>query len=660
MASDTASRQTVDEVLDLLTSGPVGHAESRCRNLLKDDPDNVNLVALLGAISLKRDHLEEARALLEQAIRMAPEFAKPYEDLGTLSLREAKTEEAIACFERALAIDDSLAIAWAGLANALEQSGRSDEADAARRRFQEHSPIARGLREAEKHAANGNFTAAEKVCNDLLRQNPNNVDVLRMQARIATDEGRGIIAEGLLKRIVKIRPNDFRGFVELGTFLGQFGRYPEAVEQLRIAFRMKPDAVAVRQRLGDYLAILGKSTEALECYDAVLELDRNHTSALVGRGHMLRILGRHDESARAYDAAVAINPGDGDAWWGLSSLRSYQLDSTQQTELDRQLQLDTTDTNNKVFMHFALARAHEDRGDYSSAWEHYVEGNTLKRTQVEYDPVETESLHDSLISTFDAALCERAAVNGSDGPAPIFIVGMPRSGSTLLEQILASHSQVEGTSELPYITILSETVGGKRTGGTPYPEALTDMTPQQFAALGKSYLYYSKDARSESKPFFTDKMPVNFQHIGLIHLALPEARIIDARRNVLDVCVGNYRQLFARGKNFSYDLFECAEYYLQYVRLMAHWNERLPGRVLTVNYEDVVADVEAQARRILDFCELPWEDGCLEFYETKRAVNTASSEQVRSPIYTGAVDFWKHYEEELGELKDILADVLPD
>lgn len=658
MQSEEKSRSSLEEVFHLINAGDIDLAESRCRALLKKEPDDVNLVALLGAICLKREQNGAARELLEQATRMAPGFAKPWEDLGALSLRQKKPEEALSCFEKALSLDESIAGSWAGMAAALDQLGRADEAQQAYRKFLENSPVKQGLRQAEQLLNEERFQDAETICDDLLRQNPNDVDVLRMQARIATDDGRGIIAEGLLKRITRIRPDDFRGHVELGTFLGQSGRYPEAVDCLRQAVQMNPDAPTVRQRLGDYLAILGKSAEALECYDRVLQSDRNNTPALAGRGHMLRILGRHEECARAYEAAVAVDPGHGDAWWGLASLRGYSLSETQVEELKRHLGKGTTTPEDQIFMNFALARAEEDKSEFAAAWEHYSEGNSLKRSRVQYDPVETETLHNSLIKTFDTELCLRGATSG-DGPTPIFIVGMPRSGSTLLEQVLASQSMVEGTSELPYITILSETVGGKRADGAYYPEALKDMSAEQFAALGKSYLYYSRNARVEGKPFFTDKMPVNFQHIGLIHLALPNAIIIDARRNALDTCIGNYRQLFAQGKNYAYDLFECAEYYLEYRRLIDHWNEVLPGRILTVQYEDVVSDFEGQIRKVLEHCGLPWEDAVLDFHKTERAVNTASAEQVRTPIYTGAVGYWKHYESELDELKEILANVLP-
>ena len=267
-------------------------------------------------------------------------------------------------------------------------------------------------------------------------------------------------------------------------------------------------------------------------------------------------------------------------------------------------------------------------------------------------------MHDELIQFFDPESFEKKSSTTTDGPVPIFIVGVPRSGSTLVEQILASHSQIEGAGELPYIGMLCNSLGGSRTSAAPYIESLQEMTADQLVALGKTYLYHSRQNRPENLQYFTDKMPANFSQIGFIHLTLPHAKIIDVRRHPLGACIGNYRHLFARGKNHSYELFECAEYYLEYDRMMVHWDEVLPGCVLRVQYEDVVADLETQARRMLEFCGLPWEDACLRFHETSRAVNTASSEQVRVPIYDDALEFWQNYEAHLDEVKEILEPIL--
>jgi hypothetical protein len=341
-------------------------------------------------------------------------------------------------------------------------------------------------------------------------------------------------------------------------------------------------------------------------------------------------------------------------------MRGYAFSDEQLSTMRQQLESEDGDDNTRIHMAFALARAAESQDRYDEAWTHYQHGSRLKRAQVKYDPVTTEMTHNAMIQTCDHELLGRSASADFSKPGPIFVLGMPRSGSTLVEQILASHSMVEGSGELPYIVMLTSALGGTQQDTKRYPEVLDDMTADQVLAIGESYLYHTRSHREQKLPYFTDKMPANFTHVGLIHMALPHARIIDTRRHPLDTCVGNFRQLYAKGKNMTYDLYELAEYYLEYDRIMAHWDAVLPGRVLRVRYEDVVADLEGQTRRLLDYCGLPFEDACLDFHRNERPVNTASSEQVRQPIYADSVGYWKHYESQLDEIKEILAPVIPD
>jgi hypothetical protein len=303
---------------------------------------------------------------------------------------------------------------------------------------------------------------------------------------------------------------------------------------------------------------------------------------------------------------------------------------------------------------FALAKAAEDRGDHEAAWTWYVEGNAKARAQQSYDPVQTQQVHDALIEVFDADLFATRRGQGDPDPASIFVLGLPRSGSTLIEQILASHSAVEGTSELPYIGRIASSLGRSRADSLAYPAVLRQLDASALRALGAEYLARAAVHRRLGRPRFVDKMPNNFPHVGLIALILPEARIIDARRNPLDTCVANFRQLYARGQAFSYDLYELGEYYLEYQRLMAHWDAVLPGRVLRVQYEDMVSDLEGGVRRLLDFCGLPFEPACLRYWETERAVRTASSEQVRQPLYASSVGQWRRYEGGIDELIEVL------
>jgi hypothetical protein len=313
----------------------------------------------------------------------------------------------------------------------------------------------------------------------------------------------------------------------------------------------------------------------------------------------------------------------------------------------------------EVNMLFALGKAWEDRGDYARAWGYYADGNAKRRQDEWYDPVNTEVLHDAIREVFNEKLLARRAGSGDPDPAPIFIVGLPRSGSTLLEQILASHSQVEGTAELPYIGRVAASLNLNRADGVNYPAAVRELDASHLRTLGQDYLRYAQLHRRRGTLHFIDKMPNNFPHLGLISLILPNARIIDARRDPLDTCVSCFRQLFARGQPFTYDLVDIGEYYLQYRKMMDHWQAVLPGRVLTVQYEELVGDFEKQVRRLLDYCGLPFEENCLRFHETERPVRTASSEQVRRPINAEAIGRWRHYEKHLDALKEVLQPVLP-
>ncbi len=661
MSSSSDIRKAINDIFRLVNSGQTEQAEVACRAHLEDHPNEVNLIGLLGAVLLKLGRSSDAKIALEQAIELEPLFAKPHEDLGTLYLREGNAAEARRLLELSITLDGSQASAYSALANACHQSGDLVSAEEAHRRFMALSPVAKALAKVEQLLAAGQSDAAEKICEETSREHPTNTQALRLLARIASDSGRPVIAEGLLKRIISLSPDDDRCVVDLGLYLAEQGRYREAVEALQEATRIDPTVIGTQQRLGDLLAIMGKPAEALPIYETALQLDSDFVPALVGRGHMLRILGRSEEAIECYESGIALRPAFGDAWWSLASLRSYEFSQDQIDKMRTQIDIvDDEDTISKISFYFALARAAEEKQDFEDAWRCYDLGNSLKRSSVNYDPVRIETSHDAVIKQFDAEFLEKFPAQEADGPGPIFIVGMPRSGSTLVEQILASHSQVEGAAELPFMGLLAESLGGPRAGGLKYPEAVADMGGDRLTALGKSYLYYSEGNRPQGLPRFTDKMPANFVHVGLIHLALPNAKFVDTRRHPLDICIGNYRQLFAQGKNHAYDLNECAEYYLEYVRVMDHWDAVLPGRVLRVNYEDVVADIETEVRRVLEYCELPWEDACLDFHQTSRAVNTASSEQVRVPIYSDAVEYWRHYESKLEDVKEILSSDLAE
>ena len=651
-------KDPMERAFRFINAGQIDRAEQHCRQVIKEDPGNINILGMLGAILLKLQKIDEAEEYLLRTIDAAPTFAKPHEDLGMLYLSQTRAERASEFFQKAVRLDPTQASAYFGLANALLKIGNTEEAESAHRKFLELSPGARALAEASRRITEGQSKRAGEICEEVLKQDPENVEALRMLARIATDDEQHVIVEGLLRKIVRISPTRSEPCMDFGRFLIEKGRIPEAVELFRKAVELEPSNFEPHLVLADALSILGRTADALESYELCLSLKPDEPSALLGRGHLLRIRGDRGEAIASYKKCVELRSDFGGAYWSLASLKGFRFADIQITEMRSRVESGGLDPESEISFRFALARAFEGREAFDKAWQQYERGNQMKRALVNYDPVENETKHDKLINVFTSEFVAQETESEPVNPSPIFILGVPRSGSTLIEQILASHSMVEGAGELPHIIMISAALGMNRSDGLNYPEVLREMDEEQLASIGKSYIYHTGPHRLEDTPYFTDKMPANFSHAGFINLIMPNAKIIDARRDPVDTCIGNYRQLFAQGKNQSYDLQELGEYYLQYRRIMNHWDEVLPGRILNVQYEDVVNDVERQVRRILDYCELPWEDACLNYFESDRDVHTASSEQVRQPIYKDAVGYWRNYEAHLDELLEVLAPML--
>ena len=401
----------------------------------------------------------------------------------------------------------------------------------------------------------------------------------------------------------------------------------------------------------------GRHQEAIETYRRAIELNPESTAGFLGLGNTLKTIGRQAEAIDAYRRATSLRPEVSEAWWSLSNLKTFRFEDRECAAMERQLETPGLPDEARVQFCFALAKALEDRGEFARAFELYDQGNRTRRAMEQYDPVQTEVINERIRSVFDADFLARHAGRGDPDPAPIFVVGLPRSGSTLIEQILSSHSLVDATHELPEVGRLIQQINRDRKEKNAYPEAVREFDAGAFAALGRSYIDATRQYRQQA-PRFIDKNPNNFASIGLLSIALPNARFINARRHPLDTCLSCYKQLFARGQPFTYDLTELGEYYLEYDRMMSHWQAVLPDRVLDVQYESVVVEQERETRRLLEFCGLPWEEDCLRYYETERAIRTASSEQVRRPIYDSSVGIWRNYERQLSPLIEILQPLL--
>jgi tetratricopeptide (TPR) repeat protein len=652
MHSPLAPKAVFDQAIDLINTGNLAAAETRCRSALARYPRDVNIQALLGALLVKMDRPEEAEKTLRTVIAAAPTFAKPHEDLGYLLVQANRPGDALPLLERATRLDPSLERAWFTLGKAFALLRRGPEADAAFEKSFELSPERRLMALAAEHQKEGRIEEAERIYRRVLRQNPRNVDAMRLLALIAQNADHADDAETLLEQAIAIAPDFMLAILDLGRLRKEQDRYGEALECLDRAIELEPSQPQAHYLRASTLARASFTHEAIDAYRQCLKLKPAHIGALLGLGHVLKAVGDYDEAVAAYNDCIRHAPESGETYWSLANLKTYRFDDPTIAEMETRAAAEVAGENSQsqVNFLFALGKAWEDRDDFGRAWEFYRRGNEKQRSEVHYDPVQTEVMNDRLIDVYTAELLESLRGTGDPDSSPIFILGLPRSGSTLLEQILASHSQVEGTSELPYIGRIATGLNRNRADGINYPEAMRELAPEHLRALGADYLAQARLHRRTGAARFVDKMPNNFPNVGLIALILPNAKIIDARRHPLDACLSCYRQLFAKGQNFTYDLTEIGEYYLQYQRMMDHWSRVLPGRVLTMQYEEVVADFEPQVRRLLGFCGLPWEDACLQFHESERPVRTPSSEQVRQPIYDRSIGHWKHYEDWLGEL----------
>ncbi|MFC3579996.1 tetratricopeptide repeat-containing sulfotransferase family protein [Sphingomonas hylomeconis] len=489
---------------------------------------------------------------------------------------------------------------------------------------------------------------AEPLLRARLKTDPFDVRAMRMLAELAGRIGRYPDAEHLLRRAVELAPDFTAARANLAIVLYRQNRAPEAIAELDRVLDEDPDNPGHANLKAAALGRIGGFDEAIELYQQVLKEAPRQARVWMSFGHMLKTVGRQADGVAAYRTAIEITPELGEAWWSLANLKTVKFDAADIAAMECQLARADISDEDRFHLDFALGKAFEDQRDAALAFAHYAAGNTLRRTKISYDANETQALVDKSIAVFTPDFFAARAGGGSDAPDPIFILGMPRAGSTLVEQILASHRLVEGTSELPDIPVLVRQAGSD----------LAALSPAQLRALGDDYIARTRIQRRTDRPFFIDKLPNNWAHLPFIHLILPNARIIDARRHPLGCCFSNYKQHFARGQAFSYALDDMGRYYADYVRLLAHVDAVLPGRVHRVFYENMVDDTEAEVRALIAACGLDFDPACLDFHKTDRAVRTASSEQVRQPIFREGTAAWQPFEPWLDPLKAALGAVL--
>ena len=643
----------------LLESQPPLAAE-QAAEILKAVPNHPVATLLLGIARRSCGDAQAALGIFQPLVQAYPDWdAAHYElglTLGSLKQGEAATAE----LRRAVALNPEMTQAWRALGDQLTLHGDAAGADAAYARHIKSSIRDPRLMDAGAALAENRIAHAEALLREHLKQHPTDVAAIRMLAEVAGRLGRYADAENLLVRCLELAPGFTAARHNYAVVLHRQSKAAAALTEIDRLLAVEPHNPSHHNLKAAILARIGEYQESTEIYARVLRDYPQQSRVWMSYGHALKTAGREAECIDAYRKCVELLPSLGEAYWSLANLKTYRFSAADLAAMRRQLDEPDLADADRLHFHFAIGKALEDAGEYAASFEHYAQGNRLRRSQITYDAEETSRHVRRSKALFSREFFAQRSGFGSTAADPIFIVGLPRSGSTLLEQILSSHSAVEGTMELPDILMLAKSLGGKpsKAQRTAYPEVLAGLSAQQCRELGKQYIQQTRIQRKTAAPFFIDKMPNNFAHVGLIHLALPHARIIDARRHPLGCCFSGFKQHFARGQSFTYSLDEVGRYYRDYVELMTHFDEVLPGRVHRVHYEAMIADTEGEVRRLLEYCGLPFEESCLKFYQNDRAVRTASSQQVRKPIFHDGVDHWRHYEPWLAELQSALGPVL--
>lgn len=651
------ARATFERAVSFLRAGDALMAERITRAALTDYPDETNFLTLLGGAMIQQGKAAEGLPHLRRAIEVEPDYAKAHEQLGEALLAVGDFDAGIESLRRALELNPAFEAANLKLGKVLLKLGREAEAKDILNAFIRQQPHRQRLAEAAEMHRKGDFEGAEGIYREILRADPENVTAMRLLALLAIKLEQYRDAVVLLQQVVLLAPTYHAAHIDLGYAQVEMHELDNAIATFENVIRLEPWNYNAHIGLANALARSSQTELAVAAYEKAIECSPDTAGTYLGLGNVLKTLGRQADAITAYRKGIAIRPDFSELYWSLSNLKTFRFDDDEIRAMHDLLTADGVHDDDVVHLSFALGKATEDSGDYEDAFRHYERGNGVRRMQESYDPVHTEFIGTSVRRVFNKELIARAQGFGHRGVRPIFIVGMPRSGSTLLEQILASHPMVEATHELPEGGRLIRYIDRHRESRERYPDALTELPMDFFTTLGERYDEQTKRYRSGA-PIFIDKMPNNFANLGLLALAMPDAIFIDAMRDPLDTCLSCYRQLFARGQSFTYDIEELGLYYLEYRRMMEHWHDAFPGRVLDVQYEAVVADLEQQVRRLLRHCALPWDDRCLEFHNTKRAIRTASSEQVRQPIYTGAVGYSARFGASIGPLKEVLAPVL--
>ena len=654
MTSETIPEAT-QLAKQLLAKGDVAGAASKLREQITITPDDRETGYYLVVCHRYEGNLDQALTAVNLLLTAYPRFARGYQELGYIQKARRNEPAALGAFRSAVTLNDALIGSWRALIELADQADSAQLLDEANRQLTNLSGLPKPLLQVRDWVNEGRLLPAEQLCRKFLRLHPKHVEGMRLLAYIGVQTEVLDDAEILLKNAVEFEPKNLLARFDYISVLYKRQKYGEAFDQAQRLLVADPENVRNKTVYANQCVAVGKFDEAIAIYDQVIPNIPDPASVYLLKAHALKTIDQTAEAISAYRAAYTHKPGFGDAFWSLANLKTYRFTASEVDLMEAAINDQSLDPTDHIHLNFALGKHYEDQKAFETAFQYYDAGNTLKRRQTVYDGQLLSARLQLQHTHCQEALFTGREHTGCADPDPIFIVGLPRSGSTLLEQILASHPLVDGTQELPNIAAFAFDLDGRRRiqDEPQYPACLASLTQETLVNLGKQYLQDTRIHRDQA-PFFIDKMPNNFRHIGLIRLILPNAKIIDARRHPLACCFSGFKQLFASGQEFSYSLTDIGQYYRDYQHLMDHWHRVLPGHILTVHHEAVVADLDTEVRRLLDFCGLDFHENCLNFHQTERSVRTPSSEQVRQPIYRSGLDQWHNFEPYLTPLKDAI------
>lgn len=645
----------------LLQAGNLQEALLAAEQELVDDPQDVDALYCKAVSQRYLHQAKDALQTLQQLKAVNPNYARAWQEEGHNRRELGDLESARNAYQHAVELNRALVASWRELVAIHEQQNDYQKSAIAKAEFERLSKLPPELVTVTSLIQENKLYRAEKLCREFLQKTPHHVEAMRLLAVLGMKLLVYDDAEFLLESCVELEPDYWLARLDYVTILHKRQKFEKALEQAVILRDMFPDNYVFDLTFANQSVAIGHFDEALQVYDRVIESHPEFEQTFLSRGHALKTVGRLDEGIESYRGAYKARQNFGDAYWSLANLKTYRFTDEEMAQMRAQVERADTPIDDQFHLCFALGKALEDREQFAESFRWYERGNELRKSGLRYDPERLELAMQRQIDICTEELFRDKAGFGADYRDPIFIVGLPRAGSTLLEQILASHSQIDGTMELPNIIATAHRLNGRRlvTQEANYPKILADLNDEHFRKLADAHIEDTAIHR-KGAPRFIDKMPNNFMHVGLIHLMFPNAKVIDARRHPMACCFSGFKQLFADGQEFTYGLDDIARYYKSYVALMQHWDEVLPGKVLRVHYEHVVADAEHQVRRLLEFLDEPFEKACLSFYQTDRSVRTPSSEQVRQPIYKGSLEQWRNFEPYLDAVKTGLAAEIAD